>query len=125
MLKTLGTALKCHPAGPLQPKVLTAPGKHKGFNFLGFRFFHNHGNWVATPSAKNRAKFDSRFARDLNKATNPTLPPEARKRRFKNLIRYVRSWTAAFSIWNGVSKFRETTLAKISHAKKKLEHSHL
>ena len=119
MLKTLGAALKSHPAGPLKPHMKTPLGKHKSFDFLGYNISHKFGNWVAAPSDKNLAKFDSRYNHDLKKATNPSISPGVRKRTLIDLQRFVRTWTAAFSLWKKAKDIREKGFAKIKQVSKK------
>jgi len=113
MIETLVAALKSHPVGPLKPHFKTSLGNHMRFDFLGYSIFNEYGNCIAKPTENHLARFSSRYSSDLVKATDPTMPLVKRKRRLKNLSRYVRSWTAAFSLWGWAKTERKQKLDKI------------
>ena len=114
ILSTLRDSLREHPAGPLRPRFVDqlTPATTE-FEFLGYVFRPNGGEVSVAPSCKNLAKFDHKFAWGIDRATRPEASIEKRKRELKHLRRYVRSWTAAFSLWSEVGSFRDKKLALI------------
>ena len=114
MTKALGGALECHPAGQLWPKIeYFAPGQP--IEYLGHALTRKaKGEIRIQASAKNREKFDSNVVASLNKLQLTKLGKRARIRQFGELERYIRSWTAAFSLCDGIAGMRAHWLKKIA-----------
>jgi hypothetical protein len=114
MIKALEGALECHPAGQLRPKIeYFAPGQ--AIEFLGHSLTRKaNGKIRVQASAKNREKFDSNVVAGLSSLQSSKLSKKAQKRQRGNLERYVRSWSAAFSLCEGVDDLRTYWLKKIT-----------
>ncbi len=115
MAQTLGSAIVAHPAGPLVPKIRQTAAPDQPFSFLGYTFTRAGGGVVLRPTDRNFAKFQEKFSRWLKKLQSANSPASAATRK-KAAVRYVKSWAAAFSLWDEVSAFRDQALTKISSA---------
>jgi hypothetical protein len=114
IVKALGGALEHHPAGRLWPKIESfRPGET--INFLGRSFTPQAGGKIRiTPSPKNREKFEATVTAGLKHLQFSKLGKRARKRRHRELIRYVSSWAAAFSLCEGIDELRTFWLQRIA-----------
>ena len=124
MLSALGSSLREHPAGPLRPRLISqfTPATSE-FEFLGYVFRRNCGEVSVAPTWKHLARFDYRFVEGLDRATRVEVPNTQKKRELKALLRYVRSWTAAFSLWSEAKSFRENKMALIKYFLDRLDES--
>ena len=124
ILLALGDALTGHPAGPLRLRSVAdfSPSTTE-LEFLGYVFRRYDGVVSVAPSSMNLAKFDHKFADGLDRATRTEAANEKKKRELKELRRYVRSWTAAFSLWSEAEGFREKKMALIRHFLDRLDES--
>jgi hypothetical protein len=114
IVKALGGALKHHPAGRFWPNIeFFRPGET--INFLGHSFTPQAGGKIRiTPSPKNSEKFEATVTAGLQHLQFSKLGKRARKRRHHELNRYVRSWTAAFSLCEGIGDYRAHWMKKIA-----------
>ncbi len=124
ILNALGSSLMEHPAGPLRPRLISqfTPATSE-FEFLGYVFRRNGGEVSVAPTWKHLAQFDHRFAEGLDRSTRTEVPNEMKKRELKVMLRYVRSWTAAFSMWSEAKSFREKKMALIKYFLDRLDES--
>ena len=114
MIEALCDALKAHPAGPLRPKLVPQPTPAgKGFEFLGYVFRRKFGSTSVAPSPKNLGKFEHELSKGLERAKRPETSIEKKQHELSHLRRYVRSWTAAFSLWPDARDFRDEKMALI------------
>ena len=115
MMKALWSALEAHPVGLLRPKFkVFEPGQP--VEFLGHKLTPKaNGKVRIDPSPKNKEKFEwtvttnlyhQQFAKSLN----------VRKRKLRELQHYVRSWTSAFGLCDGIEDCRTHWLKKIGKA---------
>ncbi len=113
MTTSLRSALKAHPAGPfwLKKPFVYPPGSE--VKFLGYRLKAEAGKCSAAPSGKNLFVFEHEFAKGLDRITRLAISPTITHRRLANLAHYVRSWSGAFSHWEGASDHRQKYLQKI------------
>lgn len=116
MVKALGGALECHPAGRLRPKIKSfSPGQP--VEFLGHRLASKGGGKICVePSERNREKFECAMIDGLKYLQFSEISKRRRKREYSDLERYVRSWTAAFSMCEGINERRTYWLNKIEKA---------
>jgi Reverse transcriptase (RNA-dependent DNA polymerase) len=114
MMEALRSALKAHPVGLLWPKCkMFKPGEP--VEFLGHCLTPKAGGKVRIdPSPKNAEKFEAMMVAKLNHLRFAKLAPKVRAREYRELQHYVRSWTAAFGLCEGISDFRAYWLKKIA-----------
>jgi hypothetical protein len=113
--ESLWAALVASPAGqlwPNQPKEFNPGG---AIDFLGHRLRRVKGAVWIEPDPGNLQGFESKVGRGLIELRGSETRAE-RARRAENLRRYVRSWTAAFSLWPKAKKRREEALKHIAAA---------
>jgi hypothetical protein len=106
MSKALCAALKAHPVGHLWPRV-TMFAAGEPIDFLGYQLTSKRGKVFIEPTPRNQQKFDLTVSRLLRQLKNPTLIGQQRAAVVRNLKRYTSSWTAAFSICDGVAELRQ------------------
>lgn len=116
MMKALWSALEAHPVGLLRPKLkVFEPGQP--VEFLGHNLTPKAGGKIRIdPSPKNKEKFAAIMVAKLNYLQFAKLTPKVRVREYGELKHYVRSWTAAFSLCDGIGDCRTYWLKKISKA---------
>jgi hypothetical protein len=114
IVKALGGALEHHPAGRFWPKIKSfRPGET--ISFLGHSFTPQAGGKIRiTPSPKNREKFEATVTAGLKQLQFSKLSQRDRKREYRDLQRYVRSWAAAFSLCEGIGDYRAHWMKKIA-----------
>ncbi len=114
ILTALDDALIGHPAGPLRPRIVAElrPSTTE-FEFLGYVFRRNGGEVSVAPSSKNLGKFKYKFSKGLERATRSENLMAKKHRELNHLRRYVRSWTAAFSLWPDTDNFRKKKMTLI------------
>jgi hypothetical protein len=105
MTQALESALKAHPVGLFWPKAKKfLPGQP--IKFLGHLLTPKHGGHVhIAPSPENRAKFEAEMASKL-KRLKTKMMPDVMARERQQARHYVRSWTAAFSLSEGIEDER-------------------
>jgi len=116
MIFSLEEALWGHPVGPFVSRVVSDTPPENNFNFLGYELFKKGTAYKARPSGPNLSEFSYRFDSGLDKIENGTLSINVRQKKAHDLKRYVRSWTASFSLWDRASKFRAARLEQIRAA---------
>ena len=114
--KALRRALKAHPAGPLRPKKPKVYRPNQSVEFLGYRLKVKAGRCRARPSKRNLAQFKHQFSEGLDRISQTSISTRSRRNRVGHLARFVRSWTAAFSHWDGATARRGKYLGKINAA---------
>lgn len=112
MIHALTSALLGHPAGPLFPKIHQEADPHETFDFLGYTFTGSLGDVIARPTERNVDKFNWQLSRHLKRLKAATSAGQVKAAR-ERAIRYVKSWSAAFSLWQEVKWFRGQALATI------------
>ena len=114
MTLALRDALRGHPAGPLWPKLVNCfePAETE-FEFLGYVFRRKAGSIDVAPSTKNLAKFEYKFSKSIDRARKSEDSNGKKHRQLRHLRKYVRSWTAAFSLWPEAGTFRNEKMALI------------
>ncbi len=105
-----------HPAGPFVPRVESTSKPSQKFDLLGYEFFLSGSTYGARPSGGNLSKFCHKFDRGLDQISGKKHSHTVRKRKAKELRRYVRSWTSAFAPWKKSVAFRTQRLGDIKHA---------
>ena len=113
MKSNLKEALLGHPVGPFVSRIMGAASPGKGFDYLGYEFFQKGATYKVRPSGYNMSKFCHTFDHGLDKIEDKDLSHAVRVRMAKHLERYVRSWTAAFRLWEKTDKFRLNRLEQI------------
>jgi hypothetical protein len=97
------SALKAHPVGRLRPKAKKyAPGQP--IKFLGHRLIRQGGKVRIEPTERNQQKFATTVESSLRKLRRLDISSEGRKGAVRNLKRYIRSWTAAFGLCDGIEE---------------------
>ncbi|MFC1672605.1 reverse transcriptase domain-containing protein, partial [Pseudomonadota bacterium] len=117
----VGTVLLDHPAGPLSSKVLHDGWASEGFTYLGHTFKFSGTTYYVEPSAKNRQKFQREYEKRLKEAMNDAQSIKKQRYAIARLERLVRSWAAAFRLWDGVDEWRLERLTYVRSLKKKIQ----
>jgi hypothetical protein len=112
MTQALESALKAHPVGLFWPKAKKfLPGQP--IKFLGHLLTPKHGGHVhIAPSPENRAKFEAEMASKLKRLKTKKMPDVMARER-QQARHYVRSWTAAFSLSEGIEDERNYWMQRI------------
>jgi hypothetical protein len=111
MSKTLGRALKAHPAGPFYPKMkLFDPVQP--IDFLGHKLTVKNGVILIEPDDQNLQKFTHRVKSELAYLKKTPLPSATRKKRLKRLEVAIGSWAGAFKLCDNVKALRAQWLAQ-------------
>ena len=116
MMNSLGGLLSKHPAGPFASRLESCTPPDEEFEFLGYEIFTSSGVYKAIPSYQNLGKFTQKFDKALNLIRDKNRSLRVRKRKAKELKRFVRSWMAAFAAWERSSVVREKRLNDIAVA---------
>ena len=109
--KALYCALKAHPAGPLRPKVTNFFGKP--VDYIGHRFTRIGAHVKIEPTPDNEVEFRQMVSADFRTLKRADISESRRARTARNLKTYVRSWTAAFSLCDGMKERRDKLLCQI------------
>jgi hypothetical protein len=113
MIKALGAALEAHPAGQFRPKIKVFP-QGQPIEFLGHSFTRKAGGGVCIePSAENLKDFEWTMSK-LNRFGK--LGSNSRTLLWRDLRRYVQSWSAAFSLCDNIDAHRDFWLKRIDEA---------
>jgi hypothetical protein len=116
MTKSLGLALKKHPAGRLWPKTKSFPPGGP-IEFLGHRITAHGDDVRVQPTPENREKFERKMKRGLARLRNPSLAPAARTRLVRELKSELSSHAANFRLCDGMKEYRQYWSAQITAAK--------
>ena len=116
MGKTLHGALRCHPAGPLWPKMIEIRDAWSGFDFLGYHFSNEAGLAKAEPTSFNFNRFKQKHYSLLKQLKQEDGSLAQKKRLRQKARRYVQLWCPAFSLWSEWLEFRTKMLAEIESA---------
>jgi Reverse transcriptase (RNA-dependent DNA polymerase) len=108
ILTTLPAAFAQHPAGSLRLKQSGPRRVCDGFDFIGYRFRTRYGRAIAKPSDWNEYKFRMLFNIDFARART--------SRDFARLQQYVKSWCAAFELWDAATACREVLSDGLQYA---------
>ncbi len=120
MKSNLEEFLLGHPAGPFVPRLESTSTPNQPFVFLGYELFQSGSSYGARPSGQNLSMFCQKFDRGLDQISGKKHSHTVRKRKVKELRRYVRSWTSAFARWEKSAVFRSKRLSEINFASKGL-----
>jgi len=113
MNKALWVALKAHPAGHLRPKQTGVFSPGQPIDFLGHRLTL-HGNKVRIePTPENLEKYRVAVKRGLRRIVHGASST-ARAQRARELRRYIRSWCAAFKLWDEAGARKAKDFGRIS-----------
>ncbi|HUN95799.1 MAG TPA: hypothetical protein VMU69_06115 [Bradyrhizobium sp.] len=114
MIKALGGALECHPAGRFRPNVKYFP-PGEPIKFLGHCLTAKLGGKIRIdPSPQNREKFEAKIAAKLNHLLVGKLGKRSRKRRYREAKHFIQSWTAAFALCDGIGDLQVHWLNKLA-----------
>jgi hypothetical protein len=115
MTQALESALKVHPVGLFWPTAKKfAPGQP--VKFLGHQLTPKPGGQMhIAPSPENRQKFEAEMAATL-KRLKTKMGPVAMVGERQRARRYIRSWTAMFSLCDGIEQERNYWMQKIKAA---------
>jgi hypothetical protein len=113
--QSLWAAFMAGSAGQLRPNKPKQFKPGDPIEFLGHRLRLVKGAVWIEPNPVNLKAFESNVGRALSDIRRSDTRAE-RARRAENLRRYVRSWTAAFSLWPKAKKRREEALKHIAAA---------
>jgi Reverse transcriptase (RNA-dependent DNA polymerase) len=114
MSKGLRSALQAHPVGPFQPKMKPFDAGQP-IEFLGHKLTLKKGMVRIEVDDHNLQKFKCRVASELGylEKAKAKLQPLTLARRRNKLEDFIRSWTAAFKLCNGIASRREHWLGKL------------
>jgi hypothetical protein len=104
MKKALSSALQAHPVGRLRPKAKFF-GIGQPIDFLGHRLTRVNGKVHIAPTPRNQEKFEAHATAAL-RLLRQKLPAKERVEVIRRLNAYVRSWTAAYSLCDGIEQIR-------------------
>jgi hypothetical protein len=114
--KTMWSALKGHPVGPLTPSQKGEYGPGEELRVLGHRL-HKVGSMVAiNPSEENEANFSERMKIGLKEIKDKKSSMRVRRSRARDLRVFAKSWTASFGCCQGIKQRRDDALARIAKA---------
>jgi len=113
MLSSLRLALKSHPAGPLMPSSITwfKPGEQ--VRFLGYHIKKKDGAYKAAPLPERYREFKRRVQRKIEYIERDKTSPKHKAVATKELIKYVKAWTAAYTLWEQRDQVRAKYLKRI------------
>jgi hypothetical protein len=112
MKKTLCSALYAHPVGCLWPSIkLFSPGTP--VDFLGHRLTPKKDGIHIEPKPRNVKIFEKRMADFLRDLKKP-LPSIQKAIIVHEAKRYVRDWTSAFSLCEGISECRAGWMQRLA-----------
>jgi hypothetical protein len=108
MNKALWSALKAHPAGHLRPKQTGVYSPGQPIDFLGHRLTLQGNKVRIEPTPENLAKYRVAVERGCRRIVHGKSST-ARAKRARELRGYIRSWCAAFKLWDeaGVQKAKD------------------
>lgn len=101
MMEALRSALIAHPVGRLRPKAKFFHGGEP-IDFLGHRLTPDNGTVLVAPTLVNQQKFEKTVEAMLRRMKRKNVTPDERAKATKNLDRYLRSWSAAFKLCDGI-----------------------
>jgi hypothetical protein len=113
MKKALWSALEGHPVGRLQPKVRYF-GIGEPIDFLGHRLTRLNGKVQIAPTTDNQQKFEARVMRALALREQKKLSPRQRQEVMRDLKRYMKAWTAAFRLCDGIKQITAGLVGGVS-----------
>lgn len=113
MKETLWAAIKAAPVGLLRPKLVNLVEPGGSFNFLGHHFKWVNGKLEVRPTEEHAHEFQLRWQRGLRriKTANGAI---LRQRRARELRKYVKSWTGARMLCDGMDSLRAERLFQIN-----------
>lgn len=108
MNKALWSALKAHPAGHLRPKQTGVFSPGQPIDFLGHRLTPQGKKVRIEPTPENLKKYCVAVERGLRRIVHGASS-NIRAQRARELRGYIRSWCAAFKLWDeaGVQKAKD------------------
>ena len=112
MHQALWVAIKAAPVGLLQPKLTAIVEPGKPFDFLGYTLINQHGQVKISAKERHLEEFHQRWlqgVRKIKKASGAIL----KKRRRRELRRFVVSWTGARPLADNIKSFRVEWLKKL------------
>jgi hypothetical protein len=115
MIEALGAALEAHPVGRLRPSV-KAFAPVEPIEFLGHLLRCTEGVVRIEPSPRNLQKFETEVTRRLSCLSNTKLPSGIRRKRRKELGRYIQSWTQQFKLCDDIDEIRSQQQALVEEA---------
>jgi hypothetical protein len=104
MKKALWSALEAHPVGRLRPKAKLF-GIGEPIDFLGHRLSRVNGKVRIAPTPRNQENFEAHVVDSLV-LLRQKLPAKERAEVIRELNEYVRSWTDAHSLCDGIEQIR-------------------
>ena len=113
MVSLLRRALKKHPAGPLMPSRITSFKPQEHIRFLGYLIKKKEGGYKAVPRPDRFKEFKKRINRKIDYIENPTTTLAQKKEGIESLTKYVKSWTAAYPLWEDRKQVRAKYLDRI------------
>jgi hypothetical protein len=112
MQKALLCALAAHPAGPLTPNKPKHYEPGDAVEFLGHQIAVENGAVRVSPSDENLHGFETKFKRNISDFLAHPDP-----HRLWELRRFIKSWSAAFRLWNEVGEHRSRYLKVVDDMK--------
>lgn len=97
------------------PRIEHEGNAHDGFSFLGYTFRRQGSVYVAVPTDANRHKARSTLDSIVSRMMNKSLIPERRREAYVRARKFVKSWAAAFSLWDGAPDWRAERLAFVKN----------
>ena len=111
MYLALKSALEAHPVGRLRlRKRMFSPGEP--IDFLGHRLTKQGGLVRISPTLENTVKFEATVKSMFRRLGGTNL--SADRRTIENANHYIRSWSAAFSLCDGIEELRDEQLAHLT-----------
>ena len=114
MNKALWSALKAHPAGHLRPKQTGVYSPGQPIDFLGHRLTLQGNKVRIEPTPENLAKYRVAVKRGLRRIAHETSFT-ARTKRARELRGFIRSWCAAFKMWDEAGVQKAKDIGRISN----------
>jgi hypothetical protein len=114
MLKALWSACQAHPVGRLRP-TMKAFDAGAPIDFLGHRLTPNGGMVHTAPNPRNEAEFEGTMAGVIRRLKKPQSASQ-KTRMVLDAARYVRSWTAAFSLCAGIEARKTEWMHRLATA---------
>jgi hypothetical protein len=113
MNKALWSALEANPAGHLRPKQTGVFSPGQPIDFLGHRLTLQGNKVRIEPTPENLAKYRVAVERGLRRIVHGASST-ARARRARELRRDIRSWCAAFKLWDEAGARKAKDFGRIS-----------